>query len=294
VKLRFPDFFIVGAQRSGTTSLHEYLKQHHQIFMCVRKEAHFFSQDRVRLDTDLVVKREVDYLSLFDCANGFACVGEASPSYLWHPEVPSRIRSKCANAKIIAILRDPVARAHSQYLMDLADGLPPTAFYDLILREYEHGDKVYGTGHLYVELGQYAQQIKRYFEVFGRERVLVLSFADLVSCPRDLVARIVAFLGLDPKPVGSIDTSRIYNQQKSPRTALVSLLLRLRLWRQLYRRIIPSELRYRLRDWLTVSSPKQVIDACAIEFLRSIYEPDVNELETVCGVAMPELRRTWL
>lgn len=284
----FPDFFIVGAQRSGTTALYEYLGQHTAVFMSPHKETHYFSQDRVRLDADLGIRTESAYLNLFSRAPAASVCGEASPSYLWHPTVARRIHDRQPNAKIIAILRNPIARAFSQYQMDLGDGLPAIPFYDLIVQEFEHGEKVYGTGHLYVELGMYGAQLKNYLNVFGPEDVLVLATDDLRVHTVNVLKRVATFLGIDPEPFGRVDASKVYNRTGLPRTALLRRALPHRFLRQAYRRLMPLRVRRILRGQLFESRPPPEIDTRAIEFLRALYEPDLVELEKQCAISFPE------
>lgn len=284
--LRIPDFFIVGAQRCGTTTLYENLRLHPDVFMSAHKETHYYSQDRVSVAPDLGIRDEAAYLNLFSRAPAAALCGEASPSYLWHPDVASRIHAQQPNAKIIAILRNPTKRAYSQYQMDLADGLPAIRFFDLIVREYHQGEKVYGTGHLYVELGMYAAQLKRYINVFGPERVLVLMTSELNKHPVRLFKRIAAFLEIDPEPFGKIDVARVYNQLRMPRFQSLRRALALSSMRRAYRHLMPANVRRAIRGQLFVPPPVSEIDPRAVEFLDEIYEQDLVELETLCGISL--------
>lgn len=285
---RIPDFFIIGAQRSGTTSLYEYLRNHPGVFMSPQKETHFFAQDLVRVDADMVVRSEADYIKLFDHAAPGVLLGEASPSYLWHPQTARRIMSRRPNAKLIATLRDPIARAFSQYRMDLADGLTPIAFHDLIERDYYHGEKVYGTGRLYVELGQYAEQIKRYLDLFGPERVLVIAFDELTDQPHVVLARIASFLCIDPAPFAQVDTSIAHNRNAIPQNPLALRFLPHRSLRRFYRTLIPVNLRRNLRERIFDSTVTLEIDADSKEFLRQLYAPQMSELEALCRISFPE------
>lgn len=285
---RYPDFFIVGGQRCGTTSLYEYLGQHPQVTPSPQKETHFFAHDRVQVDRDLAIRSEADYFDLFKDAPAASLTGEASPSYLWHPRVPERIYAKQPAAKIIISLRNPIARAFSQYRMDLADGLAPIPFYDLITCEFASGQKVYGTGHLYVELGQYAAQVKRYLDMFGKTQVLILLFDDLTVRPREVLARIAAFLKIRREPFDKIQV-RLHNQNKTPRYRLIRRVLRHRSVRQTYRSLVPLNFRRAVRATTFGAYPSAAIDAQAIQFLRSLYEPEMEELEAVSGITLPEV-----
>jgi hypothetical protein len=290
---RYPDFFIVGAQRSGTTSLYEYLRQHPAVYMSAQKETHFFARDRVQVDKDLQISSESNYLKLFANAGRQQIVGEASPSYLWHPDAARRIQAKQPHAKIIAILRNPIARAYSHYQMDLADGMTPVPFYELIVREYrEAGEKVYGTGHLYVDLGLYARQLERYWDVFGRESVLVLTLHELHAEPSKVLARLAAFLEISAAPFQAIDAAKIYNQTLLPRSALMRTVLPYRWLRQTYRRIVPHDWRKTMRAQAfdVVDAPPP--DAESAEFLYPIFAPEMQALQALCGIEFPDFAMT--
>ncbi len=291
---RYPDFFIVGAQRSGTTSLCEALRQHPQIFMSPHKETHFFSQDRVCMDSDKSVRSENKYLKLFARAASDQLTGEASPSYLWHDDAAQRIYRKQPEAKIIAILREPVARAFSQYQMDLADGLPPLPFYDLITREFQHGEKVYGTGHLYVELGLYAEQVKHYQRVFGSERVLILSFHAFSQNPRAIMAQLAKFLEIAPQAFERVDVETVHNRNIAPRSSFAAQILQYHNLRQVYRRLTPLPLRRQVRKMIFVPKPISPPDPAAIQFLQAIYTADLEKLAALCGICFPPLNPIWV
>lgn len=270
---RYPDFFIVGAQRCGTTSLYESLRVHPQIRMSAHKEPHYFSQDRVRLDADQVVRSEAAYLDLFAGATDGQLCGEASPSYLWHPDAAERIYARQPRAKIIVLLRDPIERAFSQYLMDLADGMSPSSFYDAIQRATTARDKVYGTGESYVELGMYAEQVTRYVRVFSRERVLLLKFKDLAEDPMTLLKHVAAFLEIDAGAFGE-GALQVENQTVTPRHAVLQHVLKHRSARQVYRALVPGKIRRAVRAQVFVRSAPALPEPEAVDFLRSVYLPD--------------------
>lgn len=282
VSHRYPDFFIVGAQRSGTTWLYEALRAHPQVYMSAHKETHYFSQDRVRLDADLVVRSESDYLALFARASAAQLCGEASPSYLWHPEAAERIYAQQPNAKIIALLRNPIDRAFSQYRMDLADGLAPVTFYDAIQRAYQRSPKVYGTGELYVELGLYAEQVTRYVERFSRAHVLFIRFADLAADARGVLKHVAAFLEIEAAGFTE-DAARAHNQAVTPRNVVVQKTMQFRTARQWYRAVVPSKLRRTARDRLFVRGMSAQPEPEAIEFLRPFYLKDARSMQERFG-----------
>lgn len=285
---RYPDFFIVGAQRSGTTSLYEYLRLHSGVFMSPHKETHYFSQDRVRVDADLVIQSQDAYLQLF-VAGGDKMLGEASPSYLWHPEAAQRIHAKQPNGKIIATLRNPIARAFSQYQMDLADGLPAIPFYDALVQDDRRTDKVYGTGHLYVELGFYAEQLSRYYDVFGPERVLVLAFEELSQNTRATLGRVAAFLGIAPGEFEQTGAYEVHNRNAVPASRLMRDLLQHRALRRTYRSVIPAAWRTSMRKRVFTSHDVATLDERSFEYLQTRYLPGAQALQDLCSISFPDL-----
>lgn len=171
MKARLPTFFIVGAAKAGTTSLYAYLKHHPQVVFFDMKEPHFYAglhpspSQRHRIPG---VQDRRDYLALFRKASSSVAIGDASPSYRWSAVAPFRIRDDIPDAKIIVLLRDPVERAFSHYLMDHREGVTDLGFYDALVTDMNRPDKGWGISQLYVEIGMYASPLERYLDVFPR------------------------------------------------------------------------------------------------------------------------------
>jgi hypothetical protein len=203
-----PSFLIVGAQRAGTTSLYKYLASHPEVGRVrLSKGVHYFDTNFARplswyrshfpLDTER-----------FPLLRGPRLVGEGAPYYMFHPECPARIEATLPGVKIIAILRDPIERAHSQWVHETARGFETLPFADALDAEEErlHGSEALlvppaGSSfshqhHSYVARGQYADQLERLWSVFGRERVLVISSSQLFGEPDTVYARTLSFLEL--------------------------------------------------------------------------------------------------
>ncbi len=293
----FPNLFIVGAAKAGTTSLYAYLKQHPQIYMSPVKEPHFFSRVNPRREQRHIVQaiREREaYLALFEGAEGYPVAGEASPSYLWDKEAPYRIREAVPDARIVILLRDPIDRAYSHYLMDVREGIQALPFYEALVKDYQSREKGWGISHLYVELGLYYEQVKRYIETFEKDRLLILMFEDLRRDPRMVVRKVIDFLDLDAEPLDRLDTNRAFNQYAAPRSLLSLRIMRSPLIRSLARVAMPRSVRGYIRDNLLLKrGPKPPLDEEARRFLREIYEPDVRELEKLLDIDSSVLRKVW-
>jgi len=188
-----PHFVIIGAQRAGTTSLYQHLIQHPQVHPPLRKEVQFLSVYWGRglpwYYRHFPVARRPEQRTC-----------EASPYYLFHPDAPVRAAAALPNARFIALLREPVARALSHYGHNRANGVEPLSIEDALAAERGRLDADRdGSAHRlfsYVARGLYAEQVTRWREAVG-DRLLVLLSDDLFRDPRQTFDRVQAFVGLD-------------------------------------------------------------------------------------------------
>jgi hypothetical protein len=304
--MTWPNFFIVGAANSGTTSLYRYLKQHPDVFMPALKEPHYFAQvnpSREQRYLRTIIRDEAAYLRLFRKAEGYKAIGEASPSYLWEANAAERIQRVIPDAKIIILLRDPVERAYSHYLMDVREGLQNLSFGDALHRDWNRTDKGWSVSQLYIELGLYAQQVRRYVEVFGPDQTLILMFEDLSNSAlngKSVVADVLRFLDLSVAPLGQIDTSFAENGFATARWAWARHLAGANWVRRAGQILVPVSLGSNhtikgiiYQRYFVKASPKPPMDEEAAEWLRSIYESDLSALEALMGRQLPQLRRSW-
>jgi len=205
-KPRMPNFLIIGAMRSGTTSLYSYLEQHHHVFLSPVKEPRFFAVEGWRSESvdpvtgakngqamefvwEGVVGTLEDYQALFQNAGKAKAIGEASPLYLaWSERAAPNIHRRLPDAKLIAILRHPVERAYSHYLLFRANGAETDT--DFVRAFYQDTDK------LYKEQGMYYQRLQPYLKLFPKEQLKVVLFEDLRDHPERLMQDIYKFLGV--------------------------------------------------------------------------------------------------
>jgi hypothetical protein len=293
----WPNFFIVGAAKAGTTSLYAGLRQHPEVFMCYPKEPHHFTQvnppHQLRWHFEGYTDRH-RYLRLFEGSRGFRAIGEASTSYLWHPQGARRIRRQVPDARIIISLRDPVERAYSHYLMHVREGIQSLSLYDALAEDLKRTEEAWAISHFYVGKGRYAKQVRRYLEVFGRDRVKIVLFDDLKRDPVAKLLEVVQFLGLDPAPVARIDAARVRNPYRASRGRWAEFLAGNKLSRMLGETVVPRRLgSFIYEHFLLKRADKPPMDPRAQELLLEIYEPEIDELERIVGRKMPELRRTW-
>jgi len=196
-----PNFIIVGAQKSGTTSLWNYLVAHPNVKKALVKEVHFFEDNYDR--------GRNFYLGFFPSKCGENQItGEASPYYLFHPAVPQRMANMLPDAKIVVVLRNPIERAYSHYNHSRRLSREPSSFEDVVGREVDlinaGQSPVFDTQisdpvshrRSYVSRGIYAPQLLRWTEFYSSERTLVIKSEDLFADPDTYAGRVVEFLGL--------------------------------------------------------------------------------------------------
>jgi hypothetical protein len=215
-----PNFLCVGTQKAGTTTLHDILKQHPDIYLPESKEAHFF-------DIDDHYQQGIDWWleTFFSTLNNEKAIGAMTPEYLYYNEVPSRIlKTLGPDIKIIIILRSPVARAYSHYLMSKRRGYEDYSFAKAIeieSKRIEEGE--FEKNHFsYASRSLYFNQVKRYFDIFPRENILLIKFEDdLLRNKEKTIASILDFLNVKNIP---LITDLKSNKATKPRFIAISKL----------------------------------------------------------------------
>lgn len=185
---RLPDFLIIGAAKSGTSTLYEYLAAHPEIFMSAIKEPCFF-------DSDVAWERGLDwYRGLFREAAENQLCGEASTNYTrWPqvPDVPRRIAEIMPAVKLIYMLRHPVDRAYSHYVHRHTREVYPGQPFRKTFEEFVKEDP------MCLDSSDYVMQIDQYLPFFSRDSLLILRLEDLKRDPGQLLGRVLRFLGVD-------------------------------------------------------------------------------------------------
>ena len=204
-----PNFFLIGAAKAGTTSLYTYLSQHPEIYMSPQKETNYFAFEGMspanmefsNVEEEKYVKKIYSlsitdgkaYGDLFAKVTTEKAIGEASTSYLHflYPHAAKKIRDKIPDAKLIAILRDPVDRAFSAFLYFVREGIESiTDFSEAIQEKNWRRDR-------YIQGGFYSEQLIRYFKLFERDQIRIYLYADLKKDVHGLMQDIFRFLAVD-------------------------------------------------------------------------------------------------
>ncbi|MEM8501872.1 MAG: sulfotransferase [Cyanobacteria bacterium P01_D01_bin.1] len=200
--LNLPNFLIIGAAKAGTTSLCHYLTQHPEIYISEEKEPRFFSPEFYTKDTNGLLRNNArkeafsleEYQNLFESVTIERAIGEATTEYLYYPKTPQRIRDRIPNARLIAILRNPVERAFSAYCYQLRDGCETVSFEEAIVQSPIRASSNWRPGWLYTQSGYYYEQLKRYYDLFPKEQIQIHLFSDFMQAPNAVCQKIFEFL----------------------------------------------------------------------------------------------------
>ena len=265
--MTLPNFLIVGAMKCGTSTLRDYLRQHEDVFFAPR-EVHFF-------DREDNYRRGVRwYEQQFDGGRGRRAIGEKTPAYCFVPEAPERIYHHLPRVKLIWILRDPVARAYSNYWHHWRSGNERASFETAIERGLEEERATGQKNCEYLDKGCYAEQVRRYLEIFPRERMLFLLFEELFRNPEPALRLTFEFIGVTPDVV--INTQFRRNTGYLPRSASLS-----RYSKKMFKNSLPHRLIFRLNRSPRTGYPPMPTETR--ELLRQYYRPHNRELADLLG-----------
>ena len=227
------DFMVIGTQKGGTKALYRFLCRHPEIGMSSRKEVHLFDSPDYSRDW---TPEQIDerYRPFFEHCSGARIRGEATPIYLFFPEIAGELARYNPELKLIVLLRDPVERAISHYYMEKGRDWERRPLWQALLLEpfrlrrckdprAHRSAKRVGS---YRARGLYSRQLRNLYRHFGRDRVLVLRSRDLRDDHDDTLRRVFTFLGVSEEvriPPGAYNEG----ERGGRRHRLVSWLLRL-------------------------------------------------------------------
>lgn len=297
-----PNLFVVGAMKCGTTSLFEYLSRHPQIFTPSKKETHFYAATELRRDAcgpadeynmRAFVFDECAYLKYFEQGAAYDWAVDVSPSYLYYPSASQRIIQDVPEARIVAILRDPVEKAYSQYLHMRRVQQESLSFEAAL--DAEHARIAARWSHLwrYVDSSKYARSLGAYIDTFGRDRVHVLYTEELAAAPEAVLGRLYEFLGARTD-VEIAPTNR--NKSGRPRSkALARFPAEPGLAKRVSHRVVPEHVRGRLALKLTElnTGSKTAVPPTVAERLEVEFADSVHALSQVTGEPTPWRRPVW-
>jgi hypothetical protein len=234
----------------------------------------------IRMNAAIVQDRD-DYLQLYRDVNHEKAIGEASTSYMYSATAAREIYNYNPQAKVIMSLRNPMQRAYSHYLMNYKSGYVTGSFHEELLKDIEREPKGWGISRLYLEHGFYAQQLKRYFDIFPKEQLLVVLFDDIKKDPAAVMQRVYRFLGVDPAFHPA--TNVIHNKTVIPRGPVARFILSQQKYISAFGQIIPKKIRQSVYDNLFTSTGLPPFLPATRELLIQYYKQDIQETERMTG-----------
>ncbi|MCC6385038.1 MAG: sulfotransferase [Bacteroidia bacterium] len=302
---KVPDILIVGAPRAGTTTVASLLSSHPSIFMSPVKEPHYFAipdmqlerfrpklkQRLKNIDIESYLSKDNrkplhryyfsnwnEYQRLYRDAPEDSLLAEASPSYLWSKGAAVRINEKNPAAKIIIMLRNPVDRAVSQYFVERKMGMTSRELIEDLRQDLKAENPNWGVSPLYVELGMYSEQVKRYMEVFNRKQIFIGWFDDLIKPGSDFTKELFHFLEL---PLINTTISVVQkNKSVLPRSAWLNELRYVPAVKKFSQKLGNSSLKSKVKSVFFKSAEKTYPSEIK-KILLPIFEPDIHRLEVL-------------
>jgi len=296
-----PDFLIIGAAKSGTTSLFYQLRDHPEIFCPPVKELNFFSQGDEGLrpgsgpgdpQATIWVDSVDSYVGQFQEKQEHQVAGEASVSYLYSPVSARNIKQIVPNARLIMVLRDPVERAWSNYCHMVRDGRESLDFKEALSQEDERIEADWEFSWHYKNLGLYGGQLSRFLDHFPRERLKVFLFRELKADTAGVVQRIFRFLGVDP--AYETEVQNRHNRSGAVRSQLLARLInRPNVLTNVVRKVIPLSIGHRIMETLRTlnmeGKPSMPLETRSQ--LENFYAADIERTERLLDIDLSHWKR---
>lgn len=281
-----PNFFVVGAPKSGTTSIYEYLSSSNEVCLSKKKELHFFSSPYLENCSngpgDSFVLKEIPrteekYLSWFKCNPTHKVIADISPSYIHFP-VAEDIKKFSPNAKVLIILRNPVLKAYSQYSHLYLEGREWLSFEDALDAEESRIQQGYSDFWQYKHTSLYSDKVKRFHELFG-VNLKVFIFESFIDDTQGHMNELCDWLDIQKL---QLEDSKVHNQSGLPKNRLFSkLILSHNPLTWIARRIIPVTFGKKIRTFLVSinTDKKSVINDSTYADLQAYFLEDIKKLE---------------
>lgn len=296
-----PNFFLVGAMKAGTTAIYDVLRSHPDVFCSPIKEPNFFCDDIVpetfsdvfkpshSFNADSYVDGPMDqfahiayirdpstYARMFRHVSRERVIGDFSTSYLFSSTAAANIRDSVPNPRVLIVLRNPVERAISHYLMDNRIGIANEPLGDLLQKELTASRRGWCITNQYIELGLYFEQVKRYLMNFPRRRIKIVIYDDLRRNFQKTTEEIFSFLGIDLVERGLNDVRR--NTAKCSRFPELNKWLYQSGLKNTVSQYVPKSIVRWGKKYYYGRTARTNVSLAERERLRSIFRDDVHEL----------------
>ena len=282
-----PNFFIVGAPKSGTTNISYYLMQHPQVFMPENLEPYYFARLDIPQNYERgIISDEKKYLNLFKNAKNCKAIGESSPVYLYCPHSALEIKNRFPNSKIIISLRNPIEIAYSEYFSLKFMGFDKNrSFNELLDSSKEQLDQNEFHIDSLLEAGFYSKHIKRFQKIFSKNQIKIIIFEEYIKNTIPTINSILSFLDIDKSIAFKTAPKGAY---KVPRNFASQKLMNNSTFRKTAKFIIPTVARQKIGErFLVKESSRPVLKQNERQRLKEIYQDDVENLAKLLGRSLP-------
>lgn len=292
------NLFIVGAAKAGTTSLRSYLNQHPDIFFTPLKEPNFFARDidpakftaaykkRNAFADEAYFKTQplpelhisfiqspLQYIELFRDSDQEKYIGESSTAYLYSSVAANKIHEYNPDAKIIVLLRNPISRAFSHYTMALQGGYTDLNFREAIEKDIKKHEKGFGISDLFIDLGLYSQQLKRFYSSFPLHQIKIVLYDDFKLDSNQTLNELFAWLEIGPILV---NTHKQMNVSLQPKSKKWNKLLSDIGIKKIASNVLSNSFKQKIKSTYYSTKLGNLSEADKI-FLLSIYKDDIKE-----------------
>ena len=295
MKVNQPNFFLIGAMKSGTTSLYHYLNQHPDIFFPENKEPHYFAfkddpeickgpGDDERFK-DMIVRDYDAYLELYKKADHQSVIGDASAMYIYYGRSAKEIHDFNPDAKILVILRNPVERALSSYKHLLRDDRETIMdFQEALDAESERVANNFMPIWFYQKAGLYGEQLAPFVDLFG-DQVKILLYDDLVKDQQGTIAEIFRYLGVDDTFMPA--TGEKFNISGIPKSRVLHSLTNNHYGvKKMVTSLMPKSFRNKVKsrvNQMNIDRHSVEMSQSARANLAKYFQDDIRKLETLTG-----------
>jgi len=299
-KEKQPNFLLVGAAKSGTTTLYNYLKAHPQIYMPTRKEPLYFISEVIQYHkTDKWMRKAIknnkgrkvyidnidDYLKLFECASNEIAIGEATATYLYyHNHSIPKIKKELGDVKILIILRNPIHKVFSQYKYLKRGGAEPLSLLKAIQEEDRRIAKNYNSLYHYISQGLYFRQVKDFVDNFSSVKIVLLE--DLNKDLNYTMDSIFKFLSVDENayiPSGEIFNKTGYVPKRKVLNKLILQFFFPKELRYIAKKYVPGLYHQMKNKYFNFNSFHAELSTGEIKVLYKYFYEDILRLEAFLG-----------
>jgi len=278
----YSNLFLIGCVKGGTTWLYDVLKTSPGIFAPELKEPHFFSGFRQQRRHIKHINDFAEYERIYSNKDE-SWVIDGSATYLYVKGTAAKIKRYNPDAKIIIMLRHPVKRAYSHYLMSVREGVARLGFNDFFSEDSVQYTDI-NTSPCYVEMGFYYSQVSEYLDAFGDD-VLIISYGELVKSNHDVVKMVCDFIDLDFSKL--IFPGSRSNAAAQPKNNIFKFVLASDALRRLIQIIIPRNIRARVKGKLLKPVTTKISKETVAKLYTKCYQKDSEKLFELIG------RRLW-